>query len=86
MYKLPADAAATGLADLKQAEIPVTITGTLTDMKVRPDVEGYLKARFKKEVDQKVDEKKEELKKKLGRQAEGHSRPLRARYSLSVTR
>jgi AsmA protein len=71
VYKLPADAAATGLADLKAAEIPVTITGTLADMKVRPDVEGYLKARFKKEVDQKVDEKKEELKKKLGDKLKG---------------
>jgi len=71
VYKLPADAAATGLADLKAAEIPVTITGTLADMKIRPDVEGYLKARFKKEVDQKVDEKKEELKKKLGDKLKG---------------
>jgi AsmA protein len=71
VYKLPADATATGLADLKAAEIPVTITGTLADMKVRPDVEGYLKARFKKEVDQKVDEKKEELKKKLGDKLKG---------------
>jgi AsmA protein len=71
VYKLPADASATGLADLKAAEIPVTITGTLADMKVRPDVEGYLKARFKKEVDQKVDEKKEELKKKLGDKLKG---------------
>ena len=71
VYKLPADAASTGLADLKAAEIPVTITGTLADMKVRPDVEGYLKARFKKEVDQKVDEKKEELKKKLGDKLKG---------------
>jgi len=71
VYKLPADAAATGLADLKAAEIPVTITGTLADMKVRPDVEGYLKARFKNEVDQKVEEKKEELKKKLGDKLKG---------------
>jgi AsmA protein len=64
VYKLPASEEAQ-LADLKAAEIPVTITGTLADMKVRPDVEGYLKARFKKKVDEKVEEKKEELKKKL---------------------
>jgi AsmA protein len=70
IYKLPeGDEAAMG--DLKAAEIPVTITGTLADMKVRPDVEGYLKARFKKEVDKKVDEKKEELKKKLGDKLKG---------------
>jgi AsmA protein len=71
VYNLPANAAASGLADLKAAEIPVTITGTLADMKVRPDVEGYLKSRFKKEVDQKIDETKEELKKKLGDKLKG---------------
>ncbi len=71
VYKLPADAQPAGLSDLKAAEIPVTITGTLADLKVRPDVEGFLKARLKKEVDQKVDEKKEELKKKLGDKLRG---------------
>ena len=70
VYKLPANEEAQ-LADLKAAEIPVTITGTLADMKVRPDVEGYLKARFKKKVDEKVDEKKEELKKKLNDKLRG---------------
>jgi AsmA protein len=70
VYKLPA-AEEAQLADLKAAEIPVTITGTLADMKVRPDVEGYLKARFKKKVDEKVDEKKEELKKKLADKLKG---------------
>ena len=70
VYKLPAGQEAE-LEDLKAAEIPVTITGTLADMKVRPDVEGYLKARFKKKVDEKVDEKKEELKKKLNDKLKG---------------
>ena len=70
VYKLPA-AEEAALADLKAAEIPVTITGTLADMKVRPDVEGYLKARFKKKVDEKVEEKKEELKKKLDDKLKG---------------
>jgi AsmA protein len=70
VYKLPAGQEA-ALEDLKAAEIPVTITGTLADMKVRPDVEGYLKARFKKKVDEKVDEKKEELKKKLNDKLKG---------------
>jgi AsmA protein len=69
IYKLPEGDAE--MADLKAAEIPVTITGTLADMKVRPDVEGYLKSRFKKEVDKKVDEKKEELRKKLGDKLKG---------------
>jgi AsmA protein len=70
VYKLPAGEEE-ALGDLKAAEIPVTITGTLADMKVRPDVEGYLKARFKKKVDDKVDEKKEELKKKLNDKLKG---------------
>ena len=69
IYRVPEGDA--GMADLKAAEIPVTITGTLADMKVRPDVEGYLKSRFKKEVDKKVDEKKEELRKKLGDKLKG---------------
>ena len=69
IYKLPEGDAT--VADLKAAEIPVTITGTLANMKVRPDVEGYLKSRFKKEVDKKVDEKKEELRKKLGDKLKG---------------
>jgi AsmA protein len=69
VYKLPEGDAE--MADLKAAEIPVTITGTMADMKVRPDVEGYLKARFKKEVDKKVDEKKEELRRKLGDKLKG---------------
>jgi AsmA protein len=69
VYKLPEGDESMG--DLKAAEIPVTITGTLADMKVRPDVEGYLKSRFKKEVDKKVDEKKEELRKKLGDKLKG---------------
>jgi len=69
IYKLPEGDAS--MADMKAAEIPVTITGTLADMKVRPDVEGYLKSRLKKEVDKKVDEKKEELRKKLGDKLKG---------------
>jgi AsmA protein len=70
VYKLPQGEEAE-LADLKAAEIPVTITGTLADMKVRPDVEGYLKARFKKKVDDKVEQKKEELKEKLNDKLKG---------------
>ncbi len=69
IYKLPEGDAS--MTDLKAAEIPVTITGTLADMKVRPDVEGYLKSRVKKEVDKKLDEKKEELRKKLGDKLKG---------------
>jgi AsmA protein len=70
VYKLPENEASE-LADLKAAEIPVTITGTLADMKVRPDVEGYLKGRVRKEVNEKVEEKKEELRKKIDEKLKG---------------
>lgn len=54
-------ATAAEMEDLKAAEIPVRVTGTLADLKIRPDVEGLAKAQAK----QKVEEKKEELKEKL---------------------
>ena len=70
VYKLPEGGSAQ-LADLKAAEIPVTITGTLADMKVRPDVQGYLESHVKKQVNEKVEEKKEEIRKKLDEKLKG---------------
>jgi hypothetical protein len=49
------------MQDLKAAEIPVRVTGTLADMKVRPDFDALAKA----EAKQKVEEKKQELTDKL---------------------
>jgi len=75
VYKLPPAGAGAELADLEAAEIPITLTGALADMKIRPDVAGLVKARVKQEVEKKVDEKKEELKeevkKKLGDKLKG---------------
>jgi AsmA protein len=65
IYKLPPEGAGAEMAELKAVAIPIDIKGTLDDMKVRPDLEGLLKARVRKEVDEKVQEKKEEIKKKL---------------------
>lgn len=65
IYQVPAEGAGAEMADLKSVEIPVQITGTMDDMKIRPDLEGVIKARVRKEVDEKVQEKKDELKKKL---------------------
>jgi len=62
IYKLPAESAGSEMADLKALEIPIAITGTLADIKVRPDLAGLAKARLNKEVDKQ----KDELKKKLG--------------------
>jgi AsmA protein len=66
IYKLPAEGAGSEMADLKAVEIPIAISGTLTDMKVRPDVADLVKARLRKEVDKQLDKHKDELKKKLG--------------------
>jgi AsmA protein len=71
VYKLPPEGEGAELADLKAAEIPITITGPLADMKIRPDVEGLAKARLKQEVKEKKEELKEEVKKKLGDKLKG---------------
>jgi AsmA protein len=68
-----ADAAA--LADLRSLSIPLSITGTVQDYKVRPDVGDLAKARVKQEVEKRKDEVtqkardklKERLEKLLGR-------------------
>jgi len=62
--------------DLAGLTIPITVTGALTDPKVRPDVQGMIKERAKQELDkqkekakekieQKLDENKDKLKEKL---------------------
>ena len=66
IYKIPAEGAGAEMADLKAVEIPIAITGTLADMKVRPDVADLIKARLRKELDKQLDKHKDELKKKLG--------------------
>jgi AsmA protein len=59
--EVPAEEDSAELADLKSVRIPVRISGTLDDLKVRPDLEAQVKA----EVEKEVEEKKEELKEKL---------------------
>jgi AsmA protein len=49
------------IAALEKAAIPVKVTGTFTDPKIRPDLAGLVKA----EVQKVVDEKKEEVKEKV---------------------
>ena len=65
VYKLPASAEGSEMADVKALEIPVAITGTLADMKIRPDVGDLLKARVRKEVDKRKDDIKKKLDEKL---------------------
>jgi AsmA protein len=61
LYKIPPENAGAEMQDLKAAEIPVRVTGTLADLKVRPDFDALAKA----EAKQKVEEKKQELTDKL---------------------
>lgn len=49
------------LEDFTEAVIPMKVTGSLTSPKIRPDIEGMLKAR----VDEAVEKKKDELKDRL---------------------
>ena len=58
-----ADGAA--LADLRSLSIPLTITGTVQDYKVRPDVGDLAKARVKQEVEKRRDEVTQKAKDKL---------------------
>lgn len=66
VYEIPAEGAGAEMTDLKAAEIPITISGTLAEPKVRPDLGALVKARVKEKVDSEVEKKKEEVKKKLG--------------------
>jgi hypothetical protein len=65
VYKLPPEGDSVDLSDLKAAEIPISIRGTLDDLKVRPDVGKLVGARVRQEVTERVQDKKEDLKKKL---------------------
>jgi AsmA protein len=54
-----------GEAMLARATIPVNITGTLADPKIRPDLAGLAKGIAKQELKQEVEKKKDELKDKV---------------------
>jgi AsmA protein len=67
VLKIPREGAdAAQMQDLVDAEIPVKVTGSLTDPKVRPDIEGYLKGKVKERVEEEKEKVEEKLKKKLG--------------------
>jgi AsmA protein len=53
------------VAALERASIPVKITGTFDDPKVRPDLAGMAKERVKQEIEKKKDEVTEKVKEKL---------------------
>jgi AsmA protein len=67
VLKVPREGAdASQLQDMVDAEIPVKVTGSLSDPKVRPDVEGYLKEELKKRVDKERGKVEEKVKEKIG--------------------
>ena len=60
-----------GTAQLARATIPVKITGTFADPRVRPDLAGMAKERVKQEVEKKKDEVKEKVREKVGEKLKG---------------
>jgi AsmA protein len=58
-------------AQLARATIPVKITGTFADPKVRPDLAGMAKERVKQEVEKKKEEVTEKVKQKVGEKLKG---------------
>jgi AsmA protein len=66
VLKIPREGAdASQMEDMVDAEIPVKVTGALTDPKVRPDLEGYLKGKVKERVDEEKQKLEEKVKDKL---------------------
>ncbi|HEY7639896.1 MAG TPA: AsmA family protein [Steroidobacteraceae bacterium] len=58
VLKIPREGAdTTQMQDMVDAQIPVKVSGSLTDPKVRPDVESYLKGEVKKKVEDKLKDK-----------------------------
>ncbi len=58
VLKIPREGADTAqMQDLVDAQIPVKVTGSLSDPKVRPDLESYLKGEVKKKVEEKIKDK-----------------------------
>ena len=54
-----------GAAQLERARIPVNITGTFADPKIRPDLAGMAKERVKQEVEKRKEEVQEKVKEKV---------------------
>ncbi|AMN47973.1 hypothetical protein ACG33_12870 [Steroidobacter denitrificans] len=67
VMKIPRESAlGEEMQEVIDAEIPVTVTGPFADLKVRPDVEGYLKGRVKERVEQEKQKVEEKIREKLG--------------------
>jgi AsmA protein len=60
-----------GTAQLARATIPVRITGTFADPKIRPDLAGMAKERVRQEVEKRKEEVTEKVKDKLQNKLKG---------------
>jgi AsmA protein len=67
VLKIPREGADTAqMEDMVDAQIPVKVTGSLTDPKVRPDIDAYLKGEAKQRLDKEKEKVEKKLKDKLG--------------------
>jgi len=57
LTQIPPAGSGDDMNDLRSVQIPVTLTGTLDDMKVRPDLQGILKSRLQNEVKKRLGDK-----------------------------
>jgi AsmA protein len=66
VLKIPAeDKLAESTQDIAGLTVPVKITGTIADPKVRPDVEGLIKEKAKQRIDEEKEKVIEKAKEKL---------------------
>lgn len=61
----PEGADTTQMKELVDAEIPVTVTGALSDPKVRPDIQGYLTGKAKQRIDEEKQKVEDKVRNKL---------------------
>jgi AsmA protein len=67
VLKIPREGSETAeMQEMVDAEIPVKVSGALSDPKVRPDIEGYLKGKVKDRVDEERKKLEDKAKDKLG--------------------
>jgi AsmA protein len=65
VLKIPREGAdPTQMQDMVDAQIPVKVSGSLSDPKVRPDLQNYLKGEVKKKVEEQLKDKLKDLFKK----------------------
>jgi AsmA protein len=65
VQKVPDDKSAEDMNDVVGFVVPVRVTGSLTDPKVRPDLEAMARAAVKQKIDEKRQEVEQQLRDKL---------------------